>query len=88
MGQLIAAFIVTLGLVLGAIYFWNELWPLLPPWLSVILFILLAVVIIGYPIYSLARWSDRRLDKYMKTEKGKQAMQRDNNEAYDKDDDW
>lgn len=50
------------GLLLwGLIYFVSEWWGQLPKAVSLILFILLAVMVIGYPIYALARWSDRYL---------------------------
>ncbi len=86
MPQLLLVLVVSIALVGGAIYFWNEIWPLLPPWLSVILFILLAVAVIGFPIYSLARWSDRRFKNYAKTDAAQQALRRDNNASYDKED--
>ena len=64
-------FIVALALALvlaaGLIYFVRVIWPLLPSWLSLIIFILLAVAVIGYPIYSLARWSDRYLARQQNT---------------------
>lgn len=60
-GALLLALGVTLALGWGLVYFVRELWPLLPPWLSLLVFILLAVIVIGYPIYTLARWSDRYL---------------------------
>jgi len=40
--------------------FAEYVWPRLPPWLSVIVYVLIAVAVIGYPIYALARWSNRR----------------------------
>lgn len=86
MGQLIFALVLSLALVGGLIYFWNDIWPLMPPWLSMIVFILAAIAVIGYPIYSLARWSDRRFQRYAKTERGQAAMRRDNNAAYDEED--
>lgn len=57
---LLSALAVTLALIAGSVYLVNVLWPSLPSWLMVILFVLLAVMVIGLPIYSLARWSDRR----------------------------
>lgn len=71
------AFLTALGatalLVLGAIYFIREIWPRLPPALSVIIFILLAVIVIGYPIYVLGQWSNRYLARAQELakEKGK-----------------
>lgn len=88
MGQLLIVLVVTSAMVGGAIYFVREIWPLLPGWLSLILFILIAIAVIGYPIYSLARWSDRHFAQYAKTGRGKKAMRQDNNENYDKDDNW
>ncbi|MEE4377739.1 MAG: hypothetical protein V2J55_09545 [Candidatus Competibacteraceae bacterium] len=63
LGAVVFALLVTLGLGWGAVYFIRNLWPVLPSWLTLILFILLAVVVIGYPIYSLAKWSDRYLKR-------------------------
>ena len=65
----IVALALTLALAVGLIYFATVLWPLLPPWLSLIIFILLAIAVIGYPIYSLARWSDRYLARQQNTKK-------------------
>lgn len=50
------------GLLLwGLVYLVTEWWGRLPRAVALILFILLAVMVIGYPIYALARWSDRYL---------------------------
>ncbi len=57
----ILALLITGGLTWILIYFWNELWPILPGWLAMIVFIFLASAVIGYPIYALAKWSDRYL---------------------------
>lgn len=58
---LILALSIT-GLLLGGlVYFVNAWWGRLPKGVALILFILLAVMVIGYPIYALARWSDRYL---------------------------
>lgn len=61
----ILALVVSLGvtglLLWGLIYFVTEWWGRLPKAVALILFILLAVMVIGYPIYALARWSDRYL---------------------------
>lgn len=66
----IVALLVALGvtglLVWGLVYFVQELWPVLPPALALIIFILLAVIVIGYPIYALARLSDRYLARQKK----------------------
>lgn len=63
---------VTALLVLGAIYFVREIWPLLPPALSVVIFILLAVIVIGYPIYVLGQWSNRYLERARELAKEKE----------------
>ena len=59
------AFLVPLGiiglLICGLMYFINHWWALLPTTVALIVCILLAVMAIGYPIYALARWSDRYL---------------------------
>ena len=61
----ILAFLVSLGitglLLWGLVYFVTEWWGRLPRAVALILFILLSVMVIGYPIYALARWSDRYL---------------------------
>ncbi len=50
------------GLLLwGLVYFVNEWWARLPKAVALTVCILLAVMVIGYPIYALARWSDRYL---------------------------
>ena len=50
------------GLLLwGLVYFVNEWWARLPKAVALTVCILLAVMVIGYPIYALARWSDRHL---------------------------
>lgn len=48
-------------LVWGLVYFINEWWGRLPKAIALTVCILLAVMVIGYPIYALARWSDRYL---------------------------
>lgn len=63
---------VTALLVLGAVYFVREIWPRLPPALSVIVFILLAVIVIGYPIYVLGQWSNRYLERVQELAKEKE----------------
>lgn len=57
--------LVSLGitglLIWGMVYFVHEWWGRLPKPVALVLFVLLAVLMIGYPIFSLARWSDRYL---------------------------
>ena len=60
----IIALVVTIAMGWGLVYFVQELWPRLPPWLSMLVFIFIAVVVIGYPILELARWSDRYLERH------------------------
>lgn len=59
------AFLVSLSvislLIWGLVYFINHWWARLPTAVALIVCILLAVMVIGYPIYALARWSDRYL---------------------------
>ncbi|MCC9000539.1 MAG: phosphoethanolamine transferase CptA [Candidatus Contendobacter sp.] len=61
----ILAFLVSLSviglLIWGLVYFVNHWWARLPTAVALIVCILLAVMVIGYPIYALARWSDRYL---------------------------
>lgn len=54
---------VALTGVMGALLVWlvNTGWTRLPPWLAVIMFVVLAVFVIGSPIWALARWSERWL---------------------------
>lgn len=84
MGTFLSALLVTLALVGATVYFVQVLWPLLPPWLSLIVFILLAVMVIGYPIYSLGRWSNQRFERQLKTQ-GKPKVKP---QPYDDEDDW
>ncbi len=67
---------ITALLVLGAIYFVREIWPRLPPALSVVIFILLAVIVIGYPIYVLGQWSNRYLARTQELAKEKEKAKR------------
>ena len=61
----ILPFLVSLGitglLIWGLVYFIDEWWGRLPKAVALTVCILLAVLVIGYPIYALARWSDRYL---------------------------
>lgn len=61
----ILPFLFSLGitglLIWGLVYFINEWWGRLPKAVALTVCILLAVLVIGYPIYALARWSDRYL---------------------------
>ena len=61
----ILTFLVSIGitglLLWGLVYFINEWWARLPKAFALTICILLAVMVIGYPIYALARWSDRYL---------------------------
>ncbi|MDX1656508.1 MAG: hypothetical protein R3310_14970 [Candidatus Competibacteraceae bacterium] len=63
LGPLLSALAITAALVAGLIYFVVELWPRLPAGWALVGFILLAVLVIGYPIWALARWSNRYLEK-------------------------
>jgi len=69
----VVALLITGGLAWLLIYFWNELWPILPGWLAMIVFIFVASAVIGYPIYALAKWSDRYLAR-TKERQGKAAL--------------
>ena len=60
----ILALAITAAIGWGGVYFVNVLWPVLPGWVVVIIFIIMAVSVIGYPIYALGKWSDRYLAKY------------------------
>jgi hypothetical protein len=67
----ILAFLSALGvtgvIIWGLVYFVNEWWARLPKTVALIVCILLAVMVIGYPIHALARWSDRSLARTRKT---------------------
>lgn len=60
---LLTALVVTIGMGWFLVYFVKNIWPRLPPWLSMLVFIFLAVVVIGYPILELARWSNRYVER-------------------------
>ncbi len=64
----IQALLISLGiiclLISGMVYFISAWWGRLPVAVSLFLFILLAVMVIGYPIYALAQWSDRALVRW------------------------
>ncbi len=70
----ILPFLVSLGitglLLWGLVYFVTEWWGRLPKAVALVLFILLAVAVIGYPIYALARWSDRYLARIREAQSG------------------
>ena len=72
---LVVALAVTVAMAAALVYFVRVLWPLLPAWLSMIVFIALAVIVIGYPIYVLAQWSDRYLARQQR--KGKVNKDKD-----------
>lgn len=67
----ILAFLVSLGItglmIWGLVHFVNTWWARLPKVVALIVCILLAVMVIGYPIYALARWSDRYLARTRET---------------------
>lgn len=63
MKALLGGLVSFLVLLAATIYFVRVLWPLLPPWLALIGFMVLAGLLIGAPIYSLWRWSEQRLEQ-------------------------
>ena len=67
---LLIALGVTAAMIWGMVYFVRHIWPYLPPWLSMLIFIFLAVMVIGYPIFELARWSDRYLKRQKELQRG------------------
>jgi len=67
---LLIALVVTAAMGWGMVYFVKHIWPHLPPWLSMLIFIFLAVMVIGYPILELARWSDRYLQRQKEQQRG------------------
>lgn len=66
------AFLVSLSitslLIGGLAYFIYHEWARLPKAVALMICIVLAVMVIGYPIYALGRWSDRYLAR-MRTER-------------------
>ncbi len=48
-------------LIWGLVYFINTWWDRLPKVVALIICVVMAVMVIGYPIYALARWSDQYL---------------------------
>ncbi len=71
------AFLVSLsitGLLIGGlVYFINHGWARLPKAVALTVCVVLAVMVIGYPIYALARWSDRYLARTQKTHSSSDA---------------
>lgn len=63
MKALLGGLVSFLVLLAATIYFVRVLWPLLPSWLALIGFMVLAALLIGAPIYSLWRWSEQRLEQ-------------------------
>ncbi len=67
------AFLFSLGItalmIWGLVYFIQEWWGRLPKGVALIICILLAVMVIGYPIYAMARWSDRYLARLRESQK-------------------
>lgn len=69
----ILAFLFSLGItalmIWGLVYFIQEWWMRLPKGVALIICILLSVMVIGYPIYAMARWSDRYLTRLRENQK-------------------
>lgn len=67
------AFLFSLGItalmIWGLVYFIQEWWTRLPKGVALIICILLSVMVIGYPIYAMARWSDRYLARLRENQK-------------------
>jgi predicted transporter len=57
----LGALTITSLLIGGLVYFINVWWDRLPKVAALAICVLLAVMVIGYPIYALARWSDQYL---------------------------
>lgn len=60
---LLAASTITGLMIWGLVYFVNVWWARLPKVVALIICVALAVMVIGYPIYALAKWSDRYLER-------------------------
>lgn len=52
---------ITGMLIWGLVYFINTWWDRLPKVVALIICVVMAIMVIGYPIYALARWSDQYL---------------------------
>ena len=72
----LVSLVITGLLIWGLVYFINTWWERLPKAVALTICILLAVMVIGYPIYALARWSDRYLVQ-VKEQQQKQGRQDD-----------
>lgn len=70
---LVGALLLTALMTAALVWLVNEGWQRLPAWLAVILCLLLAVFVIGSPIWALARWSERRLARQ---QRDRQTQQR------------
>lgn len=60
---ILSSLTITGLLIWGLVYFINAWWDRLPQAVALIICVLLAVMVIGYPIYALARWSDQYLTR-------------------------
>ena len=65
----LVSLVITGLLIWGLVYFINTWWERLPKAIALTICILLAVMVIGYPIYALARWSDRYLAQIKEQQK-------------------
>lgn len=67
---LLIASTITGLMIWGLVYFVNVWWVRLPKIVALIICIVLAVMVIGYPIYALAKWSDRYIERQGKNHDG------------------
>lgn len=80
----VGALLLTAATGWGLIYFVQELWPILPGWLAMLVCVLLAVIVIGYPIYSLAQWSNRYLERHPPPHRPAERREGDEQDDWDK----
>ena len=59
----LAAVLMTLALIWLIYFFFSRYWAVWPPWVTVPLCIIGAVIAIGSPIHTLLRISDRMLER-------------------------
>jgi len=74
-----AAILATLALIWLIYFFLSRYWSVWPPWVTVPLCIVGAVIAIGSPIHTLLRVSDRMLEREVRRQ-ASTAEERDSND--------
>ncbi|HXH04139.1 MAG TPA: hypothetical protein VNN09_12605 [Candidatus Competibacteraceae bacterium] len=62
-GTFLVSLALSAALIWGLVWFVRAWWSSLPLWLVLIICILLAVAVIGAPIWALFRWAERYLER-------------------------